>query len=241
MTTYTDHRYKSLQYQANLNLSVQLTIDYDSFEKALQWLLQCGKGITHKFQDAYNQPCAFTILERNFDHANENFEDYVESETLDLYWLEPRLSIVFSEQAYRMTMREHLIFLSHQWDAPIPKWNIWIKNKKEPMPDIMDEFENIKEDKIFCDSGTRSGDEFKSLGQKNCEDSKIDLELVCGCDDSYFEFSLKKMEKQYHDKYRKEFEKWKESTSVLLETFDSYVNGGLITDFAKQLNLIINN
>jgi len=242
MTTYTDHHYKSLQYQANLNLSLQLTIDFESFEKALEWLLQNGRNQTLKFQEVYEQPCAFTILERSYDIVDNNFEDYVETNTLGLYWLQPKLSIVFSEQAYRMTMREHLIFLSHDWEIPFPKWNIWIKNKNEPMPDIMDEFENIKEDKIFRDFGTRPNEDFKTDPDPNiCDGSKIDLELVCGGGDEYFEFSLKRVLSQYHDEYREELEKYKKSTLKLSKRFDQYVDGGFVTDFAKQLNLIINN
>jgi len=82
---FTDHFYKSLQHNDKLGLSVQLTVDYDSFEKALERLLQNGRYITLRFQDTHNQPCALTVLERSF--ANGDFDDYVESNALDLYWL----------------------------------------------------------------------------------------------------------------------------------------------------------
>jgi hypothetical protein len=82
---FIDHFYKSLQHNDKLGLSVRLTVDYDSFDKALEWLLQNGRDITLRFQDTHNQPCALTVLERSF--ANEHFDDYIESNALESYWL----------------------------------------------------------------------------------------------------------------------------------------------------------
>ncbi len=240
MTTYMDHSHKLLQYENELNIVRQISQDFDEYDKALEWLLKNGKNITKIFQREYDQPCAIIILNRIYDFTYENFyENFYKYNIPDLYWLEPRLSFVFTEKAYYMTLREHYIFHSHDWDLPYPKWNFYIRNKQSTILNFIDEYDNIGFDNKYIEHGLRSDEDF-SLDKELDDSDENNLEIICGCDNLYFEKQLKNYDVSTKENFKNEFNNYKNNRLVLSKVFDNYnADKTNINDFSEQLKILI--
>ena len=220
MTSYSDHFYKSLQYKNQLNILKLLTYDYETFDLALNWVLINGRNVTKKFREVYNQPCAFVIYDKKIESIDQI--DFDTKNIPDMYWSEPRCAkIVFSKQGYDMLLREHFIFFSHDWANAFPGLIFYIRvsdineTKFEPGND----FVHFESDKTYIDHGIRSDDEPDDELEISEHDNN--KEIICGCNDSYFEMQVNKLSFG-KERTVNEFNEFKENRDSLVTVYNSY-------------------
>ena len=126
MTTYDDHQLQNLQSDNPLRIFNALAF-FNKVNDAEKYILKNGTTITKNFEKSYKEGCALCIIDQtNFNLVFDDLEDYLNIVNID-FCNKPYPTYVFSEKSYKMVMNEHLIFVSHDWMNPIPKWIKYIK------------------------------------------------------------------------------------------------------------------
>ncbi len=130
MSTYTDHNLHNLQYENVLDICQPIGY-FNNNLAAEKWILSKGLAFTEEFYQEHNQGCAFQIIQKSetIDSLIDGLDEIYE--IMNLYFTNKYTpSHVFSEESYQMCLKEHMIYLSHDWDTIFPFWIRYYWNNK---------------------------------------------------------------------------------------------------------------